>query len=32
MSYVLEDWLQRMCVKEAFRESVQSLVDLLARA
>jgi hypothetical protein len=29
MSYVLEDWLQRMCVKEAFRESVQSLVDLL---
>jgi len=29
MSYVLEDWLERMCVKDAFRESVESLVDLL---
>ena len=26
-SYVLEDWLQRLCVKEAFRESVNSLRD-----
>lgn len=29
ISYVLEDWLERMCVKSAFRESVDSLVDLL---
>jgi hypothetical protein len=29
VSYVLEDWLERMCVKDAFRESVDSLVDLL---
>jgi hypothetical protein len=29
ISYVLEDWLERMCVKDAFRESVDSLVDLL---
>jgi hypothetical protein len=29
LSYVLEDWLERMCVKDAFRESVNSLVDLL---
>lgn len=29
LSYVLEDWLERMCVKGAFRESVDSLVDLL---
>lgn len=29
ISYVLEDWLERMCVKDAFRESVNSLVDLL---
>ena len=28
-SYVLEDWLERMCVKDAFRESVDSLVELL---
>jgi hypothetical protein len=28
-SYVLEDCLERMCVKDAFRESVDSLVDLL---
>ena len=28
-SYVLEDWLQRMCVKEAFGESVHSLRELL---
>jgi hypothetical protein len=28
-SYVLEDWLQRMCVKEAFGESVASLRELL---
>jgi len=28
-SYVLEDWLQRMCIKDAFRESVDSLHDLL---
>jgi hypothetical protein len=33
ISYVLEDWLERMCVKDAFRDSVDSLVDLLgARA
>jgi hypothetical protein len=29
VSYVLEDWLERMCVKDAFRDSVDSLVDLL---
>jgi hypothetical protein len=29
ISYVLEDWLERMCVKDAFRDSVESLVDLL---
>lgn len=29
ISYVLEDWLERMCVQNAFRESVQSLVELL---
>jgi hypothetical protein len=29
ISYLLEDWLERMCVKEAFRESVDSLVELL---
>jgi hypothetical protein len=29
LSYVLEDWLERVCVKDAFRESVNSLVDLL---
>ncbi len=29
ISYVLEDWLERMCVKDAFRESVDSLVELL---
>lgn len=29
ISYLLEDWLERMCVKDAFRESVDSLVDLL---
>jgi hypothetical protein len=29
ISYVLEDWLERMCVKDAFREAVDSLVDLL---
>lgn len=28
-SYVLEDWLQRLCVKESFQEGVQSLRDLL---
>ena len=28
-SYVLEDWLLRVCVKESFRESVDSLRDLL---
>jgi hypothetical protein len=33
ISYVLEDWLERMCVKDAFRDSVESLVELLgARA
>lgn len=31
-SYVLEDWLQRMCLKEAFGESVRSLRDLLGIA
>jgi hypothetical protein len=29
ISYVLEDWLERMCVKDAFRDSVESLVALL---
>lgn len=29
LSYVLEDWLERMCVKDAFRDSVDSLVELL---
>lgn len=29
VSYVLEDWLERMCVKDAFRDSVDSLVALL---
>jgi len=28
-SYVLEDWLQRVCIKEAFAEGVGSLRDLL---
>lgn len=28
-SYVLEDWMQRVCVKESFEESVGSLRDLL---
>ena len=28
-SYVLEDWLQRFCVREAFAESCSSLADLL---
>src|SRR6185437_6937767 len=28
-SYVLEDWCQRLCVQDAFRESVRSLHDLL---
>jgi hypothetical protein len=28
-SYVLEDWLQRFCVQNAFGESVQSLRELL---
>jgi len=28
-SYVLEDWCQRLCVQEAFHESVRSLHDLL---
>lgn len=31
-SYVLEDWQQRLCVKEAFGESVSSLRDLLGVA
>ncbi|MGH9448816.1 MAG: hypothetical protein ACRD3O_24335, partial [Terriglobia bacterium] len=29
ISYVLEDWLERMCLKDAFRDSVDSLVALL---
>jgi hypothetical protein len=29
ISYVLEDWLERMCVKDAYRDSVESLVALL---
>jgi hypothetical protein len=28
-SYVLEDWLQRLCVREAFAEASGSLADLL---
>jgi hypothetical protein len=28
-SYVLEDWMQRVCVKESFEEGVGSLRDLL---
>ncbi|MGH9406922.1 MAG: ISKra4 family transposase [Terriglobia bacterium] len=28
-SYVLEDWMQRMCVKESFAEAVGSLRELL---
>lgn len=28
-SYVLEDWLQRLCVNDAFAASVQCLADLL---
>ncbi len=28
-SYVLEDWMQRICIKEAFAEGVGSLRDLL---
>jgi hypothetical protein len=31
-SYVLEDWLQRMCVKESFHEAVTSLETLLGVA
>lgn len=31
-SYVLEDWLQRMCVKESFHEATSSLRDLLGLA
>jgi hypothetical protein len=31
-SYVLEDWLQRMCVKESFAGAVTSLKDLLGVA
>ena len=31
-SYVLEDWLQRMCVQEAFGEAVPSLKELLGVA
>jgi hypothetical protein len=31
-SYVLEDWLQRLCVKESFHESVSSLRSLLGLA
>lgn len=31
-SYVLEDWLQRLCVKESYGESVRSLQDLLGVA
>jgi hypothetical protein len=29
ISYVLEDWLERMCVKDAHRDSVNSLAALL---
>jgi hypothetical protein len=28
-SYVLEDWLQRLCVRDAFAEACNSLADLL---
>src|SRR5208283_1119913 len=28
-SYVLQDWLQRMCIKESFREATTSLRALL---
>ncbi|MGB6969852.1 MAG: ISKra4 family transposase [Methyloceanibacter sp.] len=31
-SYVLEDWLQRLCVKESFHEAVTSLETLLGVA
>jgi hypothetical protein len=31
-SYVLEDWLQRMCVKESFHEATSSLRGLLGLA
>jgi len=31
-SYVLEDWLQRLCVKESFAEAVTSLQTLLGLA
>jgi hypothetical protein len=31
-SYVLEDWLQRLCVKESFAEAVSSLQNLLGLA
>jgi hypothetical protein len=31
-SYVLEDWLQRLCVKESFAEAVSSLQTLLGLA
>ena len=31
-SYVLEDWLQRMCVKESFHEATSSLRALLGLA
>jgi hypothetical protein len=31
-SYVLQDWLQRLCVKESFAESVASLQTLLGLA
>jgi hypothetical protein len=31
-SYVLEDWLQRLCVKESFHEAVSSLRSLLGLA
>jgi len=31
-SYVLEDWLQRLCVKESFQEAVSSLRTLLGLA
>lgn len=31
-SYVLEDWLQRICIQESFDESVGSLRDLLGVA
>jgi hypothetical protein len=31
-SYVLEDWLQRLCLKESFQEAVTSLESLLGLA